>query len=504
MDWKRVPAAEKPSDSAAVVRLLRGIKYHFLPGHITPLLDGPWYGSFKGSVDLYDSKRLVELFRNLNGYSLKKLKENRDDPDWSTWRRLEDTVQSIRLTYRDVERASSHRGDSHLYRNGVLDSALGMPNANRILGLLHDVGEDMAELDLRFVAVADGKKVGKISRFDSVLDFVEDRHGLRVAEAVRVMTRPPEQESDKKSGNLLADLLALKLRYAQYLGPIRDDLLTSGAKAVDRIVNDLEPARSEERQMEMSNKNIVKSSILVPDWQKTAWLVSEIMLTEIERQEQSSLFEGATAKLRKVSPEELEKFRRGFVWIDAERAFTRQVLEASPLSGSPTIIAYSGGERLEMEFPFLKLVHAEDIVRKVMGDRAKDVRKEDSLLPYHLRYAAIVSFEADESELRSHLPAIVSGYNVFLKDEEKIRWPGDKIRPQEKRKFDRNAWADAVERRGNLAEPRATQEILFQGNEAVQELPEQPALSPGLPRRPRVPKERTPSPFGSIPPLAGE
>lgn len=461
-----------------MVEAVRLPKMEWKANKIAPLLDQQWYeGVFKKTLNVRYTPLLlglIKLFNHpINNFILPYQKIKSADVEL-----LDRTINMLLLSYQGKKRKSGNDAVNHPLLCTLLASAIGLPQHAIRKCARHDIAEDVDSSDgitYTYFDARSGATV-KTKNPEEIFAHVQQLEGKDAEKHLRLMTRLPQQRN-------FEDEFALKWGYARYLVPIYTDIWAAFAKGIDAVANlwEIEPIEDKELKEKLAGKSRIKVSLQIPRWQKISWLMAEIMTIELGYHFPEEAF-----RMRLQKKIEVEKFRQGYAWVGMERVFSLPVLKKTGLAGSPIIAIYGGRQHFEAEFPYLDPLLSATILQEVLGKKVSNIQLSESLLPYNLRNATILSFETDEKVLKARLVHLVEAYDVLIRENV---FAG----------FDRRGIADAAEAEISLG----VKDTPPQGNEGGLELPKyrEVAMRKAWSTQSKQDRRRG---FDSIPPLQAE
>jgi len=442
------------------------MRYSLHKGDIAVRLDRKSYVQFnKHLLSDFKPKSLVEKIRANAGYGPEDLEPSTRPmhPRQSFFRNVESIIQTILATTGGMERrASGNPESSHSLRALLVAVALKYFDSWVYTTAMHDFGEYVNKgHPIKFVI--DGKEQSPISRLWELNAFVERQFGTDVMLDLIALTRKPEHMAEKNWEEPYRDI---------YLPQVRERIAASFAKKIDSKINLAElDIRDKAKRKEKIRNAILKVAWQVPDAQRTAFLLAELLLADMERLAKGTPFEGLEGRLRMLYPAEggpspygyeLEKFKRGYA-LCPPREYSDRVLQEAALSGSPVITVYATpGIGYELELPFMDEIRALEVARGVFGDVKE--KFNPSMLPYNLCHATILELEEKYLKQKDALNALVEAYDDALRRHNIM--PG----------FDRKEYHEAAEQKWKdyEAKGKGSQGTLAQGSAGGQELQAQP------------------------------
>lgn len=392
-----------------IVEAVRLPKMEWRANRIAPLLDQEWYeGTFKRILNVHSMPLLLGLIKIFN-HPINNLIPPYQKITNADVEMLDNTINTLLLSYHGKKRKSGSDAVNHPLLCTLLASAIGLPQHAIRKCARHDIAEDADSPDgitYVYFGLGDSEAAIRSKNLEEIFAHIRQMEGKDAEEHLRLMTRLPHQR------NFDGDL-ELKWGYGRYLVPIYRNIWAAFAKGIDAVANlwEIEPINDKELREKLARKSRIKVSLQIPRWQKISWLMAEIMVVELGYH-----FPEEAYFLRTPKRDEVEKFKRGYAWVGFERTFSLPVLKRTGIAGSPIISFYGKHPYFEAEFPYLNSLISTTILQEVLGKKVRNIRLSESLLPYNLRNATIISFEADESGLKSRIAQLVEAYDLSIRE----------------------------------------------------------------------------------------
>jgi hypothetical protein len=399
----------------------------FKIGHLSPKPSGLAIREFENAAFSEDLEYLKENIRMAAGYSISEdgsilslqgIKEQH--------RLIEETFQMVELSYKDLKRKDGKPAVLHPYQVGGINAPIHMPETSKdripfievVGGLTHDIFEDISELPGFALRIRKNSHLQVCKTREQATTLLGDLYSGWKLFGYQVFGGHYAREIIKDLNMLTRNSNSRKYEdYRSYLHKVCQAIRPMVIKAGDNKSNQMSvwTIKDKETREGVRERLVGKSLPLMLNLKKVSFVLFEILLSGFDRIVAGTEFKGIDKELRSPTDADFSTFKAGYKAINVKRTYSYDLLSQLPSSGTPSLIFFTGGPKLEVAVPFCSINQATLLLKQGFGEASR-IRLERKIIPFRLDREYIFSISNARGDVTREIRRTAGIYTEMLHD----------------------------------------------------------------------------------------